>query len=552
MNKTGYPSIDKIHLAGIPEEKLHPRIIPASIYATFCQINAERMSDVAILDGDLARTKLSVKDDAETLGNALITIGVSKGDCVTFVTKNCYESIVAMMAANMIGARIAVLNNLDKPIEIVRQAKLFETKIMFVTDCSNTTMEHYLGEIPTLRWIMPIERGICRGRNPDGKIMNYNDLYMCGSEQSRLKLYVAAKDNAMNEDVCLYLQTSGSKSGKPKILPFTNRAIFASLIYASNSTGTKTNDSSVNKVLCVLPFRLPYGWMTIFVNLMGGNTVVLSGTSLTDIRNYHALKPSYIYGTPIIFKQFTMSTPNNADLSSITAFFCSGFSMGEEWYEEGIKYLRAHNSQGEIRNNYGIGEGLCIGTASDGIPHKPGTSGKFYVGPNWRLVDENLNEVRYGEVGEAIVWSESLCQGYYANPEDTAKAFLRWKDGRTYYRTGDMLVLDMDGYVTYVGRKERFFQPVGAPDKVNCRTIEDALTSIDGVRNAAVIIAHNEAGLEYGHAYIEASVCISLDDIRLKLAETLLEYQMPSKITVLEALPVMESGKVNYAKLTNL
>ena len=97
----------------------------------------------------------------------------------------------------------------------------------------------------------------------------------------------------------VYLKTSGSTSGKPKTLPFSNRAIFAALIYAANSTGTKTRDESVTRALCNAPYQHGYGWMPMFVNIMGGNPVILAGATAKDVAGDYKLKPSYIYGTPL-------------------------------------------------------------------------------------------------------------------------------------------------------------------------------------------------------------------------------------------------------------
>ena len=536
--RTGYPSVDKIHLAGIPDEKLHPNIQPYSMYAIFSQINEGRMDEVVLEQNGKTWTKREIRNDATMFADALLNAGVMPHDTIAIALPNSYEGIIITLGANAIGVKVAYLNpelSKDEQLQLVNER---DYKMLF----GGGDMDFYY------------------------KFIKRNEEAFHKNDRCTVKPYPQTLDMiqqySVSEEVAIYLQTSGSTSGVPKILPFTNRAIFASLMYIANSTGTKTNDESVNSVLCIIPYRLPYGWMTIFINLIAGNKVILApGATPHDIGEYYKLKPSYIYGTPVIFRTFMEETPEDADLSSITAFFCSGFAIPEEWYQEGRKYFAKHgNMKAEIRNNYGIGEGLCIGTASDGIEHKPGTCGKFYVGPEWKIVDDDYFEVKYDEVGELIVAAESLCEGYLGDEEATEVAFVDIA-GKIYYSTGDYVKLSEDGYVTFVGRKKRFYQPKGATDKVNCETIEQAILKSHRAKRCAVVIYEGEDGFETSCAFVELKHPKDSHEGWLdykRMYEQLLDgggllpYQMPSKIIAIDEIPMMKSGKPDYANLRKI
>ena len=350
----------------------------------------------------------------------------------------------------------------------------------------------------------------------------------------------------------IFLKTSGSTSGKPKTLPFSNSAIFATMMYISNSTGTKTRDENGVRAVCNAPIQHGYGWMTLFLNLMGGNQILMLGGTADDVATYYTYKPSYIYGTPLTLKQFMESTPDDTDLSFLDAFFCAGASIPEEEYEIGMAYLKAHHSTGEIRNNYGISETLCVGTAPDGIPHKKGTVGKLDLGPDWLIVDENDNEVKYNETGELIVSSITLCQGYFRDEKATEEAFFE-RDGKRFFRTGDFFSLDEEGYVSFIGRKRRFFFAEGVTDKVNCETIEQALMDLPSVLQAAIVIKKYNSTTEGARAFVSlVDKSETEESIREKLQETLQSYQMPREIVILDEIPLMESGKINYKQLENM
>lgn len=551
MTKTGYPSIDKTHLQGIPEEKLHPQILPVSMFATFMQINQEHLEEPAIEVDGKVYTKRMLRDDIIKFAGWLLEKGLKPGDKIMIVTPNSYEGIVANFGANAIGIKVVI----TKPI-VKGEIRSFHEEleahrpemILFYDDSISRAGRTVIYAKYAKVWLVvkpihPAARQYLWFRKEiDSVSMPLADILKAIEENSLSK----------GDEPMLYLKTSGSSS-KPKTLPFSNSAIFAAMIYAANSTGTDTRDQDVKKALCQASYYHGYGWMPLFVNIMGGNPVVLAGASPKDIANYHKLKPSYIYGSPLTLRQFMDLTPQDADISTLIAFFCAGAALHERDYEEGIRYFRERGCQAEIRNNYGISEALCVGTFNDHIPHVPDTAGKFYIGPEWLLIDEDGNEVKYGEVGEALVSAASLCQGYFGDEELTRKHFIK-RDGKTFFKTGDFLRLYEDGYVSFIGRERRFFIAEGVFEKVNCETVEEAISKLDYVYQNAVVVAPGEVGAK---AFVVldpefSAKDFSEDDFRKDLSKLLADYQMPKEIVFVDRVPIMESGKVNYKLLETM
>lgn len=546
MTKTGYPSIDKTHLQGIPEAKLHPEILPASMFATFMQVNKEHLDELAIEANGKVYTKEMLKNDIIKFAGWLLENGLKSGDKMILVTPNSYEGIVATFGANAIGIKVVVIKPIIKQElnSFYEELRLHQPEMILFYDDRFADGTKICTE-RAKAWLVakPVIQRDHDFRDAIDSISTPLETIMAEIEKHSL---------SVNDEPMLYLKTSGSSS-RPKTLPFSNRAIFAALIYAANSTGTDTRDENVKKALCQASYYHGYGWMPLFVNIMGGNPVVLAGASPEDVASYYKLKPSYIYGSPLTLKQFMELTPENVDISSLVAFFCAGAALHEKDYEEGIKYFRAHGCKAEIRNNYGISEGLCIGTYNDGIPHIPNTSGKFYIGPEWLIVDENGNEVKYGEPGEAIVAASSLCQGYFGDEKLTKEHFIE-RDGKTFFKTGDILKLNENGYVSFVGRERRFFIAEGVFEKVNCETIEEAISKLDCVYQNAVIVTPDEAGAK---AFIVlnpefSAKHFSEKEFRSTLSQFLLDYQMPREVVFVDQIPMMASGKVNYQLLETL
>lgn len=519
------------------------------MFATFMQINNGHLEEPAIEADGKIYTKQMLCDDTMKFAGWLLENGIKSGDKVMIVTPNSYEGIVATFGANAIGVKVVVA----KPITKEERNLFYEEldahhpkMVLFYDEPASYAGELKIRAKHAEIWL--IAKPTCAGQH-FGFRSAIDSISISATDIAK---EIERNSISKNDEPMLYLKTSGSSS-KPKTLPFSNRAIFASLIYAANSTGTDTRDQNVKKALCQASYYHGYGWMPLFVNIMGGNPVILAGSAPEDIADYYKFKPSYIYGSPLTLRQFMDSTPPDADISTLVAFFCAGAALHEKDYAEGIRYFRERNCQAEIRNNYGISEGLCIGTFNDHIPHIMGTAGKFYIGPEWLVVDENGNEVKYGEVGEAIVAAASLCQGYFGDEALTNKHFFE-RNGKIFFKTGDFLKLDENGYVSFIGRERRFFIAEGVFEKVNCETVEDAISQLDCVYQNAVIVTPDETG---ARAFVALRPDFSPKDFseskfREALSKLLIDYQMPREIIFVDKIPIMESGKVNYKLLETM
>ncbi|MBQ8992462.1 acyl--CoA ligase [Candidatus Saccharibacteria bacterium] len=546
--KTGYPSIDKTHLQGIPEEKLHPEILPASMFATFLKINEGHLDEVAVeADGEVY-TKQTLKDDAVKFAGLLLKKGIKAGDKLVVVVPNSYEGIAAIFGANAIGVPVAITHAVDEAdlSPFYEELDLHRPKAVLLYSGSTTLVDaikEYAESVELVLIVKPDENASCYEFRA---VLDGTEISLPETSAEIEKHSLSEKDEA-----AFYLKTSGS-SAKPKTLPFSNYAILAALMYILNSSKTDARDARIKKALCQASYYHGYGWMAVFMNIIAGNTVSLVGAAPEDIAGYYEFKPSIIYGSPLTLRQFMELTPEDADLSSITAFYCAGAVLHEKDYKDGIKYFRTHGCQAEIHNNYGISEGMCIGTVNDHNAHVPGTSGKFYIGPEWLIVDEDGNEVKYDEVGELIVSSASLCQGYLGDEELTKKCFIK-RDGKTFFKTGDAVSLREDGYVTFIGRERRFFIAEGIFEKVNCETIEEVISTLPYVYQNAVIVTPDETSCR---AFIALKNDVAPDEAKREIegamAKILQAYEMPKEIVYLDKIPLMNSGKINYKLLETM
>jgi len=554
---TGYPSLDKLHLQDIPESKLHPKIDTASLFGAFEAINATSMDDGKTLIERCGQTltKREFEQEVLAVSAGFLGLGLSPNDTLVMYTPNLIESMVVTFAANAIGIKIAYAN-FYKPFDhAIETANAHKAKVLVVAGQQESELSLATRQISSLALVLDVAP-----TTTDSKIgcyVSYDALKHTTATVAPELVKSAIVLQMASTAETIFLQTSGSTANTPKILPVTNRNVIAALTYMTNGTNQTTNDVVLRKGLSILPFNHPYGWMMIVANIIGGNHIELvPSESLDRIGEWYKYRANFIYGTPQILRELIAKTPASADLSPLKAFFSAGLKTDEELFGQADAFFHAHGSDAEVRNNYGMGETLCIGTTSDGVPHRTGACGKVYPGLELYIVDEALNEVKYDEPGEILVWSESMVTHYFGDYEATWQSFITYR-GKTFFRTGDIGSLSPDNYLTLLGRKKRFYQPKGAFDKVNCETVETALSTLDFVRENAVAIYSLPDGSESGAAFVILEDYAQPSNttrgyILTLLKERLRAFELPTKIVFLHQLPLLPSGKIDYPSLTKL
>ncbi|MFK0132133.1 amino acid adenylation domain-containing protein [Streptomyces rubiginosohelvolus] len=168
------------------------------------------------------------------------------------------------------------------------------------------------------------------------------------------------------------------------------------------------------------------------------------------------------------------------------------------------------------------------------------------------VLDAALRPVPPGTPGELYVTGSGLARGYLGRPGLTATRFVAapyGPPGTRMYRTGDLARRRADGELEYLGRADHQVKLRGF--RIELGEIESALTALDGVRQAAAVLREDRPGHRLLAAYAVARPGADLDPDRLRteLARTLPDYAVPAALTVLPALPLGPTGKVDRAAL---
>jgi long-chain acyl-CoA synthetase len=193
-----------------------------------------------------------------------------------------------------------------------------------------------------------------------------------------------------------------------------------------------------------------------------------------------------------------------------------------------------------ILEGYGLSETSPV--ASFNHPdraRKPGSIGTPIEGVEFRLIDDDGNDVADGEVGEIAIRGHNVMKGYWNRPEATEEAI---RDG--WFRTGDMARSDADGYYFIVDRKKELIIRGGF--NVYPREIEEVLYEHPAVAQCAVIgVPHPTHGEEIAAAVVlKPEAEVAADELRDYVKDRVAAYKYPRHVWFLEALPQGATGKI--------
>jgi len=179
----------------------------------------------------------------------------------------------------------------------------------------------------------------------------------------------------------------------------------------------------------------------------------------------------------------------------------------------------------------------CMLLGEDAI-RKLGSVGKVIPTVAARIVDDNMNDVAIGEVGEIVYRAPTLMAGYWNNPKATAESF-----AGGWFHSGDLVRSDDEGYIWVVDRKKDMI--ISGGENVYCAEVENVLAGHPDIVEVAVIGRPDETWGEVPVAVAAvSSTGLRLADLTGFLNDRLARYKQPKALEIVDALPRNPAGKV--------
>ncbi len=566
---TGYPSIDNIHNREYSFSSKHPFIPNMSIYNAINYLSAFYRKEEAIDCLDLTVSYEQMLNDAVTLSKTFKELGIKKGDIISVSMPNYYQGVITYLAASRIGAVTTFINSMSSIEEVLGYLNEFESTL-FINYDKDSEYNKRIKCQSKVKNIITLNKNEINNKNYNKIITNnngYNDDLTFNDIGSIAKYYknpiytmYGGKENS------LILFTSGS-TGNPKSVVLTNENILASGIYMKN-TGKIKSKVGERCLVCV-PFTYPYGFATSTVmSLICGRVAILApDLSKDNIRYYLSKQPNYVFGSPALLELIKRNIQENDDLSSIHTFVSGGDFLSPTQNEEGVNFFKKHNADTLICNGSGNAETVGTNTMAVGSVNRPDTVGRVLVGTKAIVVNPNtMEELKYNEEGMLCISGKHVFKGYYKDEEKTNETKFLYKNIE-YYKTGNIGILDQDGYFTLTGRSSRYYIRSDL-NKVYLEHIQNVVSLIDVVESCCVVQKPDKDLLFTNVAYVvlkdgimptkEISdyiidKCskpivnpITKDVIQLK------PFEIPETVEFLEELPRTKADKVDYRLLEEL
>jgi benzoate-CoA ligase len=404
-------------------------------------------------------------------------------------------------------------------------------KALLVSEALLPQFAPLIGKLPFLKHV------IVSGKDAKGNLL-FEGILKTG--KSSLPAAPTTRD-----DACFWLYSSGS-TGKPKgtVHVHSSMALTAEL-YAKGVLGMKESDT----VFSAAKLYFAYGLgNALSFTLYTGATAVLMAERPTPAAVFKRLierKPTLFFGVPTLYAGM-LASPGFPKKESLSLRSC--ISAGEALPAQIAKSFKERTGV-DILDGIGSTEMLHIFLSNRPGDLRHGTTGKAVPGYELRLVDEQGNPVKQGELGELQIAGPTSASHYWNNRDKTRNTFI---GGWT--KSGDKYSMDADGYYAYGGRSDDMLKVSGI--WVSPAEVEAALVSHDAVLEAAVVGQEDEQKLVKPKAYVVLKPGHPASDslkaaLQQHVKEKLAPYKYPRWIDFLNELPKTATGKIQRFKLRN-
>jgi acyl-[acyl-carrier-protein]-phospholipid O-acyltransferase/long-chain-fatty-acid--[acyl-carrier-protein] ligase len=339
-------------------------------------------------------------------------------------------------------------------------------------------------------------------------------------------------------DNAVILFTSGSEKD-PKGVQLTHKNLLSNI----ESSLRRMDFSADDVVLGILPFFHVFGQMAnLWLSLTAGATIVSYANPL-DYKNVCRIireeKVTVMIATPVFFNGYLRQS-ESGDFKSVRLAIAGADKTPKFLFDS---YKEKHNIT--IMEGYGATETSPVVSLNSAKYYKQGSIGKPLDNVEVKILDINTGEeLPRGEEGRLVVKGDNVMKGYFDDIEETTR---RIQNG--WYDTGDMGMMDEDGFVWHRGRLKRFVKIAG--EMVSLVKVESELTDLlpDTIDCCVVEVPDSLKG-----AKIIVAVTGEIDekDMIKKLQTRLPGIAVPKQFVFIKELPKMGSGKVDFRTTTDL
>ncbi len=494
-----------------------------------------------------ALTYRELQDEANRLSNALRFLGIAQAQCVAIILPQRAETAIAHMACYQLGAIAMPMSILFGPDAHEYRLQDSAATVAIVDQAGLDNLLVSRARCPALKHIIYV----------DGEHADCLDWHELLAEASTVFTPV----DTLATDPAILIYTSGT-TGAPKGALLPHSAVIGNL------TGFVASQNWFPKKKDVFWSPADWAWTgglmdALLPTLYFGQTIVgYQGRFGADmafrLMEKHGVTNTFLFPTALKMMMKAVPLPRKVYKLKLRAIMSAGEAVGDAVFNWGQKALGVTINEmfGQTEMNY------IVGNSAAKWPARPGSMGRPYPGHRVAVVDADGVELPAGSIGDVALHRTDrhgtpdpiFFLGYWNNPQATTDKFRG-----DWCCTGDLAMMDADGYLWYQGRADDMFKAAGY--RIGPSEIENCLVKHAAVANAAVVPKPDAERGNLVKAFVVLVDSVArnpLADAALKselqahVKSQLAPYEYPKEIEFIDALPMTTTGKVQRRVLREL
>jgi len=479
-----------------------------------------------------------LNERAGIIANYLFELGLRKGETATILSENCHEYIEVIAGAAKGGFILCTLNYMLTVDELA----------YIINDAGATVVffdNQFASKIESLKEVCPCLKSFIawgQGKKPkDTKTLDYENLFRepCSTQY----------DPSVEEDDTLLLVYTSGTTGRPKGVMLSQKNVFFDGQYAA--LGLELTHETINLNIAPLFHVASTILQTMSTLIMGGTNVTLRRFETRKVlETIEKERITWTFLVPtMIYRLLDEPEIKRYDLSSLRHVAYGAAPIFRNRLEIALEIFGP-----VLYGVYGLTEGtanITILRAEDhlleGPPEKVrrlNSCGREHNGHEVRVVDFSGFDVAPGEIGEVIIRSAVVMQGYWNNPKATQETI---RSGWLY--TGDLATIDEEHYIFIVDRKKNMI--ISGGENIYPKEIEDVIIQHDSVANVCVFGVRDSEWGESPKAVVECRPGMSLneEEVIAFAKEHLARYKCIRHVEIIPELPKNSVGKVDIKEI---
>lgn len=503
---------------------------------------AARADKIALYSPERELTFRQASDEVNRVGNALKHLDVRIGESVAILNLDNAEWAIAYFAIMKIGAVAVGMNTLLKPHEHAYILNDSRARVLIIHAALLPALDPVRDQLLFVKHVIVVggagtHPNDVRGAHPND--VRYED--WIANESAQLETAPTHRD-----DFCALNYSSGT-TGEPKGILHAHKDLpLTAQLWAVNVLGLRASDRTF--ATAKLFFTFGTGGNLVFPWYVGASCVLMAAPPRIPanvLQTIARFKPTIHFNAPTGFAAILADADFLAgkyDLSSLRLCVSAGESLPAP-----VWHAWKEKTGLDIIDGIGCTEIWHIFISNRPGDIRPGSSGKPVPGMEVKIVDENMQPVAQGQVGNLLVKSETTALFYLHQAEKSRRTFLG-----EWLLTGDKYMLDADGYYWHAGRSDDMLKVGGI--FVSPVEVESTLLSHPAVLECAVVGLPDASNLIKPKAFVVLKQGYAGDDamkqaLVVYCKEKMAEYKRPRWIEFVDELPKTATGKIQRFKL---